>query len=421
MKTKKKTIANILSVFILIIVLLLIFTACDSLELKKYKKSKSEELKTYAESMGQNNYSPENWQELLRIIEEGLLKIKDATDKETVDSLYYEYFSSIARVKPYPKDKPIQPMIGAEEYAGGSGTEDNPFVILTKGQLIHFSNQINIGENNEACFILGADIDLESMKWNPIGLLGYNRFSGVFDGKGYEIANLHISERKINSAAGNIGLFGLNDGIIKNLGVVGIDIDISWSYTYGVNMSTYVGGLVGNNSGEILNCYVRGNISLEYNGYATHFSPNNILAGSLTVGGKNIKNCYSIVNMDVKYLYEHGIIRLSGLALGAQVENCFIAGSITWDYQGCSTYSNSKEFFGNKWKNCYIYEETLFNGEAKLMSIPNHISCSSNDLNTASFYTDKLAWDEAIWDFDNLDFDAGLLPKLRKIKDGFSE
>ena len=55
------------------------------------------------------------------------------------------------------------------------------------------------------------------------------------------------------------------------------------------------------------------------------------------------------------------------------------------------------------------------------MSIPNHISCSSNDLNTASFYTDKLAWDEAIWDFDNLDFDAGLLPKLRKIKDGFSE
>ena len=433
MTTRMKRILKGLSVFVFMFIVLLLFVACNSesledleaRELENYKKVRSNELINQAQRMGKSNYSPENWQEILSILEEGLSKIKEATDKETVDSLHYEYFISIAHVEAYPKDKPIQPMSGAEEYAGGSGSEEDPFVITTKGQLIHFSNQVNIGENNEDYFILGADIDLESMEWNPIGLLSYydrkpGGFSGVFDGNGHEIRNLHISERKINSAAENIGLFGKNEGTIKNLGVIGMDIEIIWGPVYGVSMNAYVGGLVGNNFGDILNCYISGNIFLKYVGYPTEVSPNSICTGGL-VGGHgegNVRNCYSTVNMDIEYGQEHGGVVAAGLVASGTVDDCFLVGNITLNYDGYESRHCKFYLFADEYTNCHAYEGTSFHGFFRGLPelVPKDNSCSRDDLNVASFYTKKLGWDESIWDFDNLDFDEGLLPKLRKIK-----
>ena len=421
MKTRMIRVLKGLIIFVFVFMILLLFVACnpEARELEDYKKARSTELIDYAHNKGEDNYSPENWQELLRVLEEGLLKIKEATDKETVDSLYYECFVRISRVK-----KPIQPMSVAEEYAEGCGSEDDPFVILTKGQLIHFSNQVLIGENKEDYFILGADIDLESMEWNPIGLLSYydrkpGGFSGVFDGNGHEIRNLYISERKINSAAENIGLFGWNEGTIKNLGVVGININIRWGPIYGVGMSAWVGGLTGMNGGDIINCYTQGNIKLKYLGKVTGVSPNHIRAGGL-VGGYsegNVKNCYSMVNMDVEYRGEPGTMTVSWLAAGGFVENSFIAGNMDaeFDYYGRVGGNDYKLYrFGTERKNCYAYEGIMLNG--KPLQGDSSL-CSKDELNTASFYIEKLGWDESVWDFDNLDFDEGFLPKLRKIKD----
>lgn len=266
------------------------------------------------------------------------------------------------------------------------------------------------------------------MEWNPIGLLSYydrkpGGFSGVFDGNGHEIRNLYISERKINSAAENIGLFGWNEGTIKNLGVVGININIRWGPIYGVGMSAWVGGLTGMNGGDIINCYTQGNIKLKYLGKVTGVSPNHICAGGL-VGGYsegNVKNCYSMVNMDVEYRGEPGTMTVSWLAAGGFVENSFIAGNMDaeFDYYGRVGGNDYKLYrFGAERKNCYAYEGIMLNG--KPLQGDSSL-CSKDELNTASFYIEKLGWDESVWDFDNLDFDEGFLPKLRKIKDVPSE
>ena len=86
-----------------------------------------------------------------------------------------------------------------------------------------------------------SDLDfISSMKqgWEPIGAT----FSGIFEGNGYVISNLHINR----VSADNIGLFAGNTGIIRNLGLSTIKI----------RGNDTVGGLVGRNQGNLINVYV---------------------------------------------------------------------------------------------------------------------------------------------------------------------
>ncbi|MGI6475721.1 MAG: GLUG motif-containing protein [Candidatus Dojkabacteria bacterium] len=96
--------------------------------------------------------------------------------------------------------------------------------------------------------------------WAPIGADLYDIFGdikisrsfvGSFDGQGHEIRNLHINER--NSTGGDYfynlfggGLFTVNSGQIKNLGITGNAI---------YENTSFVGGLTGINFGEINNSY----------------------------------------------------------------------------------------------------------------------------------------------------------------------
>ena len=80
--------------------------------------------------------------------------------------------------------------------------------------------------------------------WDPIG----DRFLATFDGNGNTISNLHIN--RIDSY--NVGLFNWNwnDGIIRNIGLV--DVDVSGKSG---------GGLAGFNLGAISDSYASGNVS----------------------------------------------------------------------------------------------------------------------------------------------------------------
>ena len=51
-----------------------------------------------------------------------------------------------------------------------------------------------------------------------------------------------------------------------------------------------------------------------------------------------------------------------------------------------------------------VYEDGKYNG----------ITCTIDQLNSKSFYTETLGWSEDIWDFSELDVENGKYPKLKK-------
>ena len=157
-------------------------------------------------------------------------------------------------------------------------------------------------------YILLNDIDLseylsingpgynDGKGWNPIGVYHdvadgtalLDTFQGTFDGNGYTISGLYIN--RSDELAYNAGLFGYvsNMGVIKNLGVKGIDGTTN-------NVRSYSGGLVGFNAGTISNCWT--DVDL------TNYSGENIfkiIGGFVGRNEGTITNCFSygMVNGD---------------------------------------------------------------------------------------------------------------------------
>jgi len=119
-------------------------------------------------------------------------------------------------------------------------------VIDSKEDLLAFAEQVNENGNTFSgkTVKLGADIDLTSAAWTPIGngtsngsIYTGNAFKGIFDGNGKTITGLGIS-------SGNcVGLFGIIDGAtVKNLTFIGANISGS------ERAAVAVGLMVGNST-----------------------------------------------------------------------------------------------------------------------------------------------------------------------------
>ena len=111
----------------------------------------------------------------------------------------------------------------ATAFAGGSGTEADPYQIETPEQLAKLAADINTGipelDHSKEYFKLTKDIDLSAHRWIPIGSGSANRsfhaFSGYFDGNDKTITGLRVDESDDHFSA---GLFGNVTGYeIKNL------------------------------------------------------------------------------------------------------------------------------------------------------------------------------------------------------------
>ena len=72
-------------------------------------------------------------------------------------------------------------------FQSGNGTQANPFMIMTEGQLKNFAASVNGGATYEGQYIqLGNDIPLTE-NWSPMGT-----FSGTFDGQNHSVTGLNI-------------------------------------------------------------------------------------------------------------------------------------------------------------------------------------------------------------------------------------
>ena len=118
----------------------------------------------------------------------------------------------------------------ATAFAGGSGSEDDPFRISTCSQLAFLAQQVNIGKSYpKKYFILENDLDLNQLPWIPIGN-GYYRFEGYFDGLNHTISNIYIDtahKSEYHTKQAVAGLFGYcRNSILKNLRIDGVRIHI---------------------------------------------------------------------------------------------------------------------------------------------------------------------------------------------------
>lgn len=149
----------------------------------------------------------------------------------------------------------VLPEARAASFAGGSGTEADPYVIMTLAQLDAVRDDLS------AHYVLGADIDAsDTASWDggagftPIGGNGdeLSQFTGSFDGQGYTINDLYI----FRSGTDYIGLFGVvgADGVVRNVGLVGGKIE----------GREVVGGLVGGNLGVVEQSYMTGSVEGGY-------------------------------------------------------------------------------------------------------------------------------------------------------------
>jgi len=158
--------------------------------------------------------------------------------------------------KDYPRlaweNKPGQllPQYRLSDFLEGSGTEYDPYLISNAEQFNLIGLFLCDWDKN---FLLTNDVnsaDYTVTKFNIIGIRGYP-FAGIFDGNDHKIWNFTWDSNGVNY----IGFFGyLGDGgQIKNLGLENVDVNA-------VNGS-YVGSLVGENAGNVSNCYSTGDVN----------------------------------------------------------------------------------------------------------------------------------------------------------------
>ena len=173
------------------------------------------------------------------------------------------------------------------EFAGGSGTEADPYLISTKTHLNNVRNYLSAHfkmiadiEFTDADFAEGGDFYNNGKGFVPIGTDFSPAFTGCFDGNGYAIKNLYVK-----STSNYAGLFGYNKGTIKNLGLLDGNISSSSS-----SSSLYVGGITGYNYSvsTITNCYNTGSVSATS---SSLYSNAGGIAGYNDYG--TITNCYN--------------------------------------------------------------------------------------------------------------------------------
>ena len=256
------------------------------------------------------------------------------------------------------------------DFAGGTGTEVNPYQVATAAQLDKVRDYL------DKHFIQMADINLGVAPWNtgagwvPIGT-SETPFTGSYDGNGKTINNLKIDRPDQD----DIGLFGKNSGTISNVSLVNIEIsgngnvgglighnedgivtgsNVAGSVTASGGIG--VGGLIGANDeySEVTGCfstgavsssnsyYIGGLIGRNYNSPVTgSYSTSSVSGGTGSIsyaGGlvgtnynSTITNCYATGDVTGNGEYAGGLV---GTNSSGMIINCYATGAV----MGIGTY-----------------------------------------------------------------------------------
>lgn len=185
----------------------------------------------------------------------------------------------------------------------GQGTEESPYLIKNKQELLILAEYLNDytmnGMFKDKVYMQAANINLSEVEWLPIASNQAVAFSGIYDGGCHKITNLNV----VNNSMG--GFFGcVSGGTIKNLVVENGKITSEYGEA---------GGIVAqlNNNATIQNCGYIGTVSAQCSGG---------IVGIINKGG-NIISCYQNGEINGE-TYAGGIVGKS-LSDGTLLQNCY--------------------------------------------------------------------------------------------------
>ena len=266
----------------------------------------------------------------------------------------------------------------------GEGTVANPYKIQNVEDLKKLAKKVNSGTTYERTYFkLTANIDLNNEpNWTPIGKSGLP-FQGTFDGDGYQITNL-----KISNGGQYAGLFGYTKGaVIKNCNVTGE-----------INGYNYTGGIVGsaNVNTKIRNCSFQGNVEgngEKRGGIVGHTSigcdvsgcfVTGTVTGEKFVGGiagwgaGTIKNCYALANVTATGVSAGGIAGY--YCSNFTIENCYYSGNVSAKWAGGIAGYVSESISGStEIKNCVSLAESVTGSNANRIAGYNDNATLTNN------------------------------------------
>lgn len=215
-------------------------------------------------------------------------------------------------------------------FAGGSGTEEDPYQISNEEQLAAFRDSVNDGSRGgyvDTYIELTSDINLQGDDWEPIGNMNdmesYSTiFMGTFDGADHTISELNYETDDFICGA---GLFGVSFGTIRNLTME----DAAVTVTDGESLA--IADVIGYNGGSVENVKLTGSSSVTGNN----------CTGGLIGGNKGIVSDCSVDGVTVTVIgdndFSEGLVQcdvaecgglLIGGGFGGTIDNCTASGTV---------------------------------------------------------------------------------------------
>ncbi|MCR5131656.1 MAG: BspA family leucine-rich repeat surface protein [Prevotella sp.] len=264
--------------------------------------------------------------------------------------------------------------------------------ITTPEELALLAYNVNsVSADNELSYegwtiTLGADLNMEDYRWDPIGnsLAQNHRFFGTFDGAGHTIKGLHNDDK----TQSYVGLVGINNGTIKN--VVLAESKLEGKRT--------VGAIAGYNRNVVENCLVKSTTYVtgtDYVGGVVASMYNQDKNGLMSETQAQLKGCVSearVTGAD----FVGGLI--GGLNSG-KAEYSVYAGSSVARAEGSETSRIAAEV-GNLLEAGEVYR--LYYTDAALDALGNTTDTRAYKINVADGLVVDFPGDEIAYDVSQL-------------------
>jgi len=219
------------------------------------------------------------------------------------------------------------------EFAGGSGTAAEPYLISSKDHLNNVRNDLGAHYKmiadvvfKETDFAEDGTFYNNGQGWLPIGSES-TPFTSVFDGGGHEISGIKINITD-NAFLTDIGLFGYcNQATVSNLHIEGGKIGVSTSEI------VYVGSIAGRMQGNMENCHNSSSITVNTTKEECY------VGGTVGILGESkiIGRCSNQADISVSSTASSAAILNSGIMVGgivgktergAYVQHCYNTGDV---------------------------------------------------------------------------------------------
>lgn len=239
-----------------------------------------------------------------------------------------------------------------------------------------------IRNNPGGNYILVNDIDMSATQkggeydlgrgWTPI-----ETFYGTLDGNGHRIVGMHIFGEFTDSTY--IGLFrSCSRASIKNLGMIGCDINISCSCNF-----LYAGMLAGVNedNNNYNQCYVQGKITIQGEAWC---QIGGIVGGSGSE--QSFFECYNLCDIDCSQL--NGQAEIGGICnMGRFLERCYNSGIIRGNEQSEIGAICCSLRYDGAMDNCRYLRGTAQQGVNDEKDNPNCVSLTETQMKNPKLFT----------------------------------